>query len=516
MPTLKTVLQKLLPVISTTLFYALYYLISSLHFDVQIKPAAVPFDFLLQLLVAYLLFALSRRLWVFVVLQGLLMGLIYVGNAVKISFFGGPIMPDDVYALRSLLLVLEGWHFIAAALPLAAIAALLLFNFTLRHWSAYLASMLVILFGMTLVYKPVAILEPLDRYFGNSVWDQRSNYLYRGATLYSLQEGARYFADAHIPPDRDLALSAAAKLLDNVTKNTTTPGNFTPRNVHIVLLESFWDPALLKEAGYNRDPLAPAFRRLWKQTGFSHVMSPVYGGYTANAEFEILCGFPVIEDNVKFERQLLNDVPCLPHLLAGYGYRTLASHPNVPVFWNRINAYRRMGFQTYWSKQDFLLDDMNREFLSDASLYRQVLEKIADPIDSKQALLNYIVTYFGHWNYPLNDSRPNTITASSTVEEVSGYANTMYYKSIELMIFLEQLQARDPDSIIVLFGDHLPFMGENFAGYVDSGVLASKRSDFSADMFKFYVSTPLVIRVWFPCWTFLANSDIRGCENRPR
>ena len=493
MPTLKTVLQKLLPVISTALFYALYYLISSLHFDVQIKPAAVPFDFLLQLLVAYLLFALSRRLWVFVVLQGLLMGLIYVGNAVKISFFGGPIMPDDVYALRSLLLVLEGWHFIAAALPLAAIAALLLFNFTLRHWSAYLASMLVILFGMTLVYKPVAILEPLDRYFGNSVWDQRSNYLYRGATLYSLQEGARYFADAHIPPDRDLALSAAAKLLDNVTKNTTTPGNFTPRNVHIVLLESFWDPALLKEAGYNRDPLAPAFRRLWKQTGFSHVMSPVYGGYTANAEFEILCGFPVIEDNVKFERQLLNDVPCLPHLLAGYGYRTLASHPNVPVFWNRINAYRRMGFQTYWSKQDFLLDDMNREFLSDASLYRQVLEKIADPIDSKQALLNYIVTYFGHWNYPLNDSRPNTITASSTVEEVSGYANTMHYKSIELMIFLEQLQARDPDSIIVLFGDHLPFMGENFAGYVDSGVLASKRSDFSADMFKFYVSTPLVI-----------------------
>ena len=28
------------------------------------------------------------------------------------------------------------------------------------------------------------------------------------------------------------------------------------------------------------------------------------------------CGFPVVEDNVKFERQLLNDAPCLPHLLA--------------------------------------------------------------------------------------------------------------------------------------------------------------------------------------------------------
>jgi len=493
MPTYKTVLQRLLPVISTAVFYALYYLISSLQFDVQILASAVPFDYLLQLLVAYILLALSRRIWVFIVLQGLLMGVLYIGNAVKISFFGGPIMPDDVYALRSLLLVLDGWHFVAAALPLAAIAALLLFNFTLRHWSAYLASTLVILFGMTLVYKPATILKPLDRHFGNSVWDQRSNYLYRGATLYSLQEGARYFADAHIPPDRDLALSAAASLLDAVAENAAVPASFTPRNVHIVLLESFWDPALLKKAGYNEDPMSAAFRRLWKQTGYSHAMSPVFGGYTANAEFEILCGFPVVEDNVKFERQLLNDAPCLPHLLAGQGYRTVASHPNVPVFWNRVNAYRRMGFQTYWSKPDFQLDDMNRNFLSDASLYRQVLEKISGPAYSKQPLLDYIVTYFGHWNYPLNDARPSVITTTSTVEEVGTYANTIYYKSHELMTFLENLQAQDPEGLIVLFGDHLPFMGENFAGYVDSGVLASKRSDFSAAMFRFYVSTPLVI-----------------------
>jgi phosphoglycerol transferase MdoB-like AlkP superfamily enzyme len=493
MPTIRIVLQKLLPVFSTAFFYALYYLISSLQFEVQIKPSAVPFDYLLQLLVAYILFALSRRLWVFVVLQGLLMGVLYVGNAVKISFFGGPIMPDDVYALRSLLLVLDGWYFIAAALPLAAIAALLLFNFTLRHWSAYLASMLVILLGMTLVYKPAAILNPLDRHFGNSVWDQRSNYLYRGATLYSLQEGARYFADAHIPPDRDLALSAAEQLLDSTPEKTAVPGNFVPRNVHIVLLESFWDPMLLKKAGYNQNPLSPAFRLLWKRTGYSHAMSPVFGGYTANAEFEILCGFPVVEDNVKFERQLLNDAPCLPHLLAEQGYRTVASHPNVPVFWNRVNAYRRMGFQTYWSKLDFQLDDMNRNFLSDASLYRQVLEKISDPANARQPLLDYIVTYFGHWNYPLNDARPEKISATSAVEEVSSYANTMYYKSRELMTFLEQLQEQDPDGIIVLFGDHLPFMGENFAGYADSAVLAAKRSDFSDEMFGFYVSTPLII-----------------------
>jgi len=490
-------LSTLLPLFSTALFYGLYYLISMFKFDVQIAPSAVPFDFLLQLCVSYILFALSKRLWIFLVIQALVMGILYVGNAVKIAFFGGPIMPDDVFALRSLLLILEGWRFFAAAIPLAAIAGLLLFNFTMRHWSAYLASVVAILLGMTIVYKPNMLLEPLDKHIGNSVWDQRSNYLWRGATLYLLQEGTRHFALADVPPDMDAAQMAAENLLSAIPKPTdadkAAEKPFTPRNIHIILLESFWDPNGLKKAHYKQNPLSPDFRKLWKSADYSQAMDPVFGGYTANSEFEVLCGFPVTKDNVKFERQLLNDVPCLPHVLADNGYRTVVSHPNVPVFWNRVNAYRRMGFQTYWSINDFVLDDMNREFLSDVSLYRQVMEKIADSLDKKQPILDYIVTYFGHWNYPLSDNRPNKVSSPSSVEEVSTYANTVYYKSRELMTFIEQLRKRDPDSIIVFFGDHLPFLGENFAGYVDSGVLAPNRSDFTPEMFKFYVSTPMII-----------------------
>jgi phosphoglycerol transferase MdoB-like AlkP superfamily enzyme len=488
-------LKKLLPIFSTALFYLLYYLISTFKFDVQIDASAIFYDFLLQLGAGYILFSLSKRVWIFLVIQALVMGILYVGNAVKISFFGGPIMPDDVYALRSLLLILEGWRFFAAAIPLAAIASLVLFNFSMRHWSSYLASLAAILLGITLVYKPVMILDPLDKRMGYSVWDQRSNYLWRGATLYSLQEGARYFALADKPPDPDEAQMAAENLLRSVPAPKTVAESkpFTPRNIHIVLLESFWDPNELKKANYKQNPLAPDFRKLWKSAGYSHALDPVFGGYTANSEFEVLCGFPVTKDSVKFERQLLNDVPCLPHLLADKGYRTVISHPNVPVFWNRVNAYRHLGFQTYWSIQDFALDDMNREFLSDASLYRQVMEKISGSLDTKQPILDYIVTYFGHWNYPLSESRPEKVSSRSKVEEVSTYANTIYYKSRELMVFLDQLRQRDPDGIIVAFGDHLPFLGENFAGYVDSDVLPPNRSEFTPAMFKFYVSTPMII-----------------------
>jgi phosphoglycerol transferase MdoB-like AlkP superfamily enzyme len=494
-------LKKLLPLFSTTFFYLLYYLISTFKFDVQILTLSIPYDYLLQLVIAYVLYALSRRLWVFLVIHALLMGLLYIGNAVKISFFGGPIMPDDVFALRALFLILDGWRFFAAAIPLAAVASLVLFNFTMRHWSAYLASLAVILLGMTVVYKPATILEPLDGYFGNSVWDQRSNYVWRGATLYTLLESARYFAAAEVIPDADKAQEAADNLLNArrmeppavARKIETAAKAFTPRNVHIVLLESFWDPSALKKAKFKPNPLSPEFRELWKSAGYSHALAPVFGGFTANSEFEVLCGFPVVKDTVKFERQLLNDVPCLPHLLADKGYRTIASHPNVPVFWNRVNAYKRMGFQTYWSLEDFVQDDMNQEFMSDSTLYRQVLEKISGSLDAGQPVLDYIVTYFGHWTYPLSESRPNKISSSSEVEEVTAYANTAYYKSKELMVFINEVRKRDPESLIVVFGDHLPFLGENFAGYVESGVLAANRSDFSSAMFKDYVSTPMLI-----------------------
>ncbi|MGR9086264.1 MAG: LTA synthase family protein, partial [Gammaproteobacteria bacterium] len=486
-------LSKLLPLLSTSLFYLIYYLISTFKFDVQIKAKAIPYDLLLQLILAYILFAISRKNWIFLVIQALLMGLMYVGNAIKISFFGGPIMPDDAYALRSLLLILEGWRFFAAAIPLAAIASLLLYNFTMRHWSSYLSSLSIILLGLTVVYNPTMIVEPIDKYTGNSVWDQRSNYLWHGATLYSLQEGSRYFALADRPPDLDAVGEASEFLLSDAPKKQAGNKEFSPRNIHLVLLESFWDPSGLKKARYKQNPLSPEFRKLWKRTGNSHALTPVFGGYTANSEFEVLCGFPVIKDNVKFERQLLNQTPCLPHILADKGYRTIASHPNVPVFWNRVNAYERMGFQTYWSLQDFVQDDMNREFMSDATLFRQVLEKISPMLEAKQPVLDYIVTYFGHWNYPLSESRPSIITSPSPVEEVTTYANTVYYKSREVMDFIKKMQTVDPDGIIVLFGDHLPFLGENFAGYVDSGVLASSRSEFTPEMFKFYVSTPMII-----------------------
>ena len=483
-----------LPIYSTALLYVFYYCISVFEFDVKIEPTSVPLDFFAQLILAYILYSISRRPWIFFVLHALIMGVLYIGNPIKIAFFGGPLMPDDIFALRSLLLILSGWKFFVLAFPLVALGGLLFLNFKLRRLHNYIGGVIGGVLALTVIYQPNLIVYPIDTFIGTKEWDQRSNYLWQGATIHTLLETARYFLVADKAPDIDVARAAAKQLLaQHPLDNTPSTEDFKPRNVHIVLLESFWDANNLKKVKFSQNPLSDDFRKLWKTADNSVALVPVFAGMTANSEFEVLCGFPVTKNTVKFERQLLNEVPCLPRILADKGYKTVVSHPNVAVFWNRVNAYHRVGFQTYWSEKDFDLDDINREFLGDSSLYRQVLGKISSTLESKAPILDYNVTYFGHWDYPLNESRPPQITSTSKVEEVNGYANTTYYKSREFVEFVKNLQKSDPNGIIVAFGDHLPFLGEHFAGYVESDVLKNSRGEFSDAMYKTYVSTPLLI-----------------------
>ena len=478
-------------------WYALLQGVAVFFFNVSPNLDAVPRDLAANLLLAAMLYAISRNLRVYLPATAVLLAALHLSNAGKVAILGGPIMPDDFLAVRNLFLLLEGWQ-LAGAIAIVAIPALLLL--VMLAWRSSRTWLILGLAAITVagvVVAPGVVVASMDARIGNSVWNQRGNYEGRGLLLHLVQESARYLARAGSPPSADDVAAALNRLgpQDAVVPegDPPQPSESSQRNVHLIVLESFWDPMELKAAGLSPDPVDPRFRELWRKTGYSSAMSPVFGGYTANAEFEVLCGFPVTEDAVFFEGWLRRDVPCLPRHLGNAGYQTIASHPNVAAFWNRVNAYKRVGFGTYWSEKDFVLDDMNRDFLSDASLYRQVLEKIGPMMASDQPVFSYVLTFFGHLDYPLNSQRPRVIESVDGPGLLDSYANTMYYKSRELMDFLVQLKQADPDGIVVLFGDHLPFLGPNFAGFTESGLLADNRAKFDAAMVRRLVSTPLVV-----------------------
>ena len=263
--------------------------------------------------------------------------------------------------------------------------------------------------------------------------------------------------------------------------------------MHVFVLESFFDPTSLGEQWVPEDPLPEDFRQLWEQTGHSTTLSPVFGGFTANAEFEVLCGFPVTRNAVFFEGWLRRAAPCLPDTLGKAGYTSVASHPNVPGFWNRTHAYHLVGFDDYLSKGDFDLSDSIDTLLLDHSMYTQVFNRL-EQSDYKRPVLNYMLTYHGHLPYPGgNANYPDKISAGQESGLLHGYLNQIWYKSRDLMQRLAILRKEDPDALIVIFGDHLPFLGPNYGIYTDAWNLPPDRSDFSGEQLERLTSTPLIV-----------------------
>ena len=117
------------------------------------------------------------------------------------------------------------------------------------------------------------------------------------------------------------------------------------RNVHLIVLESFLDPRLFSKLSFSSSPVHPDFEVLFgAQLGLS--LAPVFGGATAQAEFEILCGVPALERLSSVEFNVFNGSAalCLPGQLVNLGYYSSASNTYKPNFFNAVAGYQGAGF----------------------------------------------------------------------------------------------------------------------------------------------------------------------------
>lgn len=479
----------IVPLISTTLIYGLLFAATAVYFGVRLHPSGIVSGYLLELLLGYLLYAVSRQTWAFILLQATIMGALLVGNAVMIGFFSVPIRPADFSALPTLVDQLSGWRLLLVVLPLAAIVLLFVFNFRYRRLSAVPVIVGLALLWALPVTVPAWLSHKMDDFYGYSAWALEENYVDRGPILYLINEYARDRAHArHAPSRRQVATLLRRKNIK------TLPGKIAiarPRNVYIIFMESFWDASLLKSAHFNRDPLSPEFRKLWH--GDSWAMVPVFGHGSANSEFEALCGIPVLDGQIVFVSKIVQRLPCLPRLLAQAGYRTAAYTPDDAGVWDHLSAYRNLGFERFYAKRSFAMIDRNGVFLSDSSLFSQVAEYIRQDTPPGHPTLTYIETTSGHYPYYLSRSRAPIIGSRSNNPLVAKYANDTFYDSRELAAYIGKIRATDPSAIIVAFGDHLPAFGTDVSDYVASGLFPAQMDQFTPSDMLAHQSTPLLV-----------------------
>jgi phosphoglycerol transferase MdoB-like AlkP superfamily enzyme len=247
--------------------------------------------------------------------------------------------------------------------------------------------------------------------------------------------------------------------------------NLNGRNIHLVVLESFLDPRMFKKLSFSKSPAHPAFDQLFKhKLGLSK--SPVFGGATAQAEFEVLCGVPAFEklSSVEFNMFTGSNAYCLPGVLTEIGYRTVATNAYKPNFFNAIAGYRGTGFseldfpvEFYNASESYLHvgNPGNEDYLFDSDLFEQNLAFVKKHLaqNPEQPLLNYIMTIYGHTPHILDENkRPEIITTQSPYNDdhLQRSTNQFYYRSEAIAKYVNELMSIDPDSLIIFIADHVP------------------------------------------------------------
>ncbi|MEN9659766.1 MAG: hypothetical protein RL571_3231 [Pseudomonadota bacterium] len=196
-----------------------------------------------------------------------------------------------------------------------------------------------------------------------------------------------------------------------------------------------------------------------KEKGFSASMmlSPVYGGGTAEAEFEMLTGLssavlPGI-DYQNYASSYRSNAATLVSRYKDAGYRTIGMHNFHGNFWKRRDVYPSFGFDSTRFVEE--MSWKSRTWPDDGLLYNAALKAYAEGPAKGKTMLS-LVTVMTHGNYTDRDFDGG----------LGDYNQRLDAAVIYLEKFVKQLEAqakkRKRPLVIALIGDHKPSLTAAF------------------------------------------------------
>lgn len=271
-----------------------------------------------------------------------------------------------------------------------------------------------------------------------------------------------------------------------------------PRNIHILVLESFLDPERFTRLKFRTPASPPAFKAMRPKMHVS--TSPVFGGGTAQAEFELLCGVPALELYTSAEFNMLDgaQTPCLPNLLAEAGYRTVATQSYKPDFFNSEKAYRSLGFQetnfpsVYAGSRPTYLQYEGTEgterYIFDGDLLDQNLAYVEKLVAEGKPFLNYVLGVYGHLPHETDVKRfPPKVEVEGVGKNSQTYLaiQQFYYRAGAVAEYVKKLREIDPDSLIVVTSDHLPPLDGGPRVYKSFGYSLADNGDYKKNIWLY-------------------------------
>ena len=204
------------------------------------------------------------------------------------------------------------------------------------------------------------------------------------------------------------------------------------RNMNIIILqvESLQSyPFKMKFKG--RDVLPNMDRLARESLWFEDFYSEVGHGATADADLLVNCSIHPLLNEVVYSSYADRTFHCMPAIMKEHGYRTFALQGVRPDFWNVGTMYSRIGFDRFFSANDFDASERIGLGMSDASFLSQAagrLQSLPEPFYAFMLTISSHAPFAGFVKGP-DGARVNS--------ELGRYLNALHYTDQAIGEFIQ-------------------------------------------------------------------------------
>ena len=270
-----------------------------------------------------------------------------------------------------------------------------------------------------------------------------------------------------------LAALAGENPSDAADTAASADGGTQPVNVIVIMNESLSDLSVLPGVESNMDAM-PFLRSLTENTVKGYAYSSVFGGTTANSEYEFLTGNTTAflpAGTVPYQMYVSPGDPSLVGQMEALGYTTIAAHPYRSSGWNRPTVYADYGFDEVYFESDFqdrayMRGDERTGYVTDRCDYENLIRWYEEK-EEGQPLFLFNVTMQNHSAYQMAwTNLPKEVWLTGELENrfqtVNQYLSLVYQSDQAFGDLIDYFSQVEEPTMILLFGDHQPQVATNF------------------------------------------------------
>ncbi len=228
-------------------------------------------------------------------------------------------------------------------------------------------------------------------------------------------------------------------------------------NIIVIQVESLDEKMIDHE--YNNQEITPYLNELKNNSLYfpNFIIQHIRASF--NADFSFLTSLYPVNKNYTYRANDMSQFQSITNLLNQAGYQTLAFHGYHGDFFNRDIAFNELGFDRFYTEDDYSFNDAVMETdkdlgINDYDFFKQsldFLEKSSDPF------FGFFITVTSH--NPFDYYPPSEeVEAFKDIDDplVKDLYNSLAFVDSSIEMFINELDARGlkDDSLIIIYSDH--------------------------------------------------------------